>query len=373
MLRGMERWGWGYLRQCLRVVGQRPPEHLLLCLADHFEPFGRQIAPDGSIAGGLDGDAAMRRVQDWCKAYRQAFADMRDGDGMRPRHTFFYPWDEYDPRVLDVVAQFCAQGFGEVEVHLHHRSDSADGLRARLAACCATYAAEHGLLGRRQGMPGYAFVHGNWALCNSRPDGDWCGVDQELAILAETGCYLDCTFPSAPSATQPGFVNRIYYGGDPPAGGRGHRYLEPVRVQGIPPAQGVVMVSGPLGINWRDRQAGWRPRLENGEVTVGHPLTPARLAHWLRLHIHVPGRPEWLFVKLHTHGLDRLSQAGVTGPAARDFHLGLRALCETVGVQLHYVSAREMFNIIKAAEAGENGNPAAWRDYVYGPPPLLRP
>lgn len=31
---------------------------------------------------------------------------------------------------------------------------------------------------------------------------------------------------------------------------------------------------------------------------------------------------------------------------------------------LHYVTAREMYNIIKAAEAGKGGNPGDWRDFV---------
>ena len=31
---------------------------------------------------------------------------------------------------------------------------------------------------------------------------------------------------------------------------------------------------------------------------------------------------------------------------------------------LHYVTAREMYNIIKAAEAGKKGNPATYRDYL---------
>ena len=35
---------------------------------------------------------------------------------------------------------------------------------------------------------------------------------------------------------------------------------------------------------------------------------------------------------------------------------------------LHYVSAREMYNIIKAAEAGEEGNPNDFRDYLLPAP-----
>ena len=35
---------------------------------------------------------------------------------------------------------------------------------------------------------------------------------------------------------------------------------------------------------------------------------------------------------------------------------------------LHYVNAREMYNIAKAAEAGESGNPNDYRNYVLAPP-----
>lgn len=36
---------------------------------------------------------------------------------------------------------------------------------------------------------------------------------------------------------------------------------------------------------------------------------------------------------------------------------------------LHYVTTREVYNIIKAAEAGKHGNPDAWRDFELPPPP----
>ena len=35
---------------------------------------------------------------------------------------------------------------------------------------------------------------------------------------------------------------------------------------------------------------------------------------------------------------------------------------------LHYVSAREMYNIAKAAEAGKNGNPNEYRDFILAKP-----
>ena len=35
---------------------------------------------------------------------------------------------------------------------------------------------------------------------------------------------------------------------------------------------------------------------------------------------------------------------------------------------LHYVTAREMYNIVRAAEDGHSGNPGDYRDYEVLPP-----
>jgi hypothetical protein len=43
---------------------------------------------------------------------------------------------------------------------------------------------------------------------------------------------------------------------------------------------------------------------------------------------------------------------------------------ERAELHLHYVTAREMVNIVRAAEDGAHGNPGAYRDY--GLPPLRR-
>jgi hypothetical protein len=39
---------------------------------------------------------------------------------------------------------------------------------------------------------------------------------------------------------------------------------------------------------------------------------------------------------------------------------------------LHYVNSREVFNIIKAAEAGLSGNPNDYRDHVLPKPPMFQ-
>ena len=362
----------GYLRSITRRERADGPRHILLCVADHFEPFDRTINPDGSVSGGVSSAEARELTHDWLRNYRESLANFRDADGCPPRHTFFYAWDEYDVGVLDDLAAFSRDGFGEVEVHLHHRNDTADGLRRKLEECRDTFAEKHGLLGRIADGSGatraaYAFVHGNWCLCDARRDGDWCGVNRELAVLAETGCYADLTFPSAPSETQPRFVNEIVYGRDPEAGERGvqpHRRL----VAGKPyvPGEGeLLLIPGPLGLNWQSRKFGLLPRLENAELSGVNPPTAQRLRLWMEIGVHVPGRPEWCVVKLHTHGACPANAAMLTGEPMAQFHRELQCVCtEESGLRLHYVTARELFNIVKAAEAGRSGNPGQYRDFT---------
>ena len=40
--------------------------------------------------------------------------------------------------------------------------------------------------------------------------------------------------------------------------------------------------------------------------------------------------------------------------------------------QLHYVTSREAYNIVKAAEAGKSGNPNAYRDFLLPRPRASR-
>jgi hypothetical protein len=107
------------------------------------------------------------------REYPQRFARFADADGRPPQHTFFFPQDEYRPEYLDELAALCRQGYGDVDVHLHHDGDTADSLRAKLEGFRDTLHDRHGLLriDPETGRLVYGFIHGNWALCNSRPDG----------------------------------------------------------------------------------------------------------------------------------------------------------------------------------------------------------
>ena len=177
--RGMHRWFPAYLRQASERQMPRAEEavHLLLCIADHFEPGHGKACPA----------AALSRVRRWVEEYPQRFVTFRDSDGRSPQHTFFYPLEMYDPTQVELLAKLTRAGHGEIEVHLHHDRDNAENLRGQLLEYKHLLASQHGLLSRRRGDGEivYGFVHGNWALDNSRPDGRCCGVYNELDVLRE--------------------------------------------------------------------------------------------------------------------------------------------------------------------------------------------
>jgi hypothetical protein len=129
-------------------------------------------------------------------------------------------------------------------------------------------------------------------------------------------------------------------------------------------------VQGPLALNWRRRKWGLLPRIENADVRAGDPPVPERVDLWIRQHVHVVGRPNWVFVKVHTHGTqDRDIDTLLGDPVDRMFtHLETRYNDGERHV-LHYVTARELYNIVKAAEAGLDGDPGQYRDFVLPPPP----
>jgi hypothetical protein len=77
-------------------------------------------------------------------------------------------------------------------------------------------------------------------------------------------------------------------------------------------------------------------------------------------------------VKVHTHGAKEANAAALMGQAGRSLHEYLAARYND-GRRwvLHYVTAREMFNIARAAMDGRGGNPCAYRDHSVAPPPVV--
>ena len=356
MLRSFDLWMPAYLGRTRLRFSKGTPVHLLIACCDHFEPFHE-----------ADKKEALRRVGSWQSGFPELASQFCDADGHSPKQTFFYPVEQYDPEILAGLSDLCGRSSCEVEVHLHHNHDTAENFRATLEQGKRDFRS-HGLLSTdAQGAVRYGFVHGNWALNNSHPQRLGCGVDNELSILRETGCYADFTMPSAPHPTQTRIINSLYYAKDT-GKPKCHDSGRLARVRGAGPVDEgeLLLVQGPLGLNWQRRKWGVLPRVENGDLTAANPPTLNRVQLWRNLGIHVEGRPEWLFAKLHTHGGIPRNSGMLLGEPMRQFHRDLEALSRAdAGFRYHYVTAREMVNILHAAEDGHSGEPGQYRDYRY--------
>ncbi len=366
MIRAIDRWLPSYLmRSRQRPVGTpEAPCHVFLAVCDHFEPFHH-----------TDKQGALKAMADWSTAWPRIVGNFRDSSGRGPRHTFFFPIEQYDPDVLAQLTALCTETHSEVEIHLHHENDTAETLRQKLRIGI-DHLAGHGLLSRTaDGAPRYGFIHGNWALDNSNPAGKNCGVPDELTVLQETGCYADFTFPSAPDPSQPPVINSIYYAKEDGRACSHHNgHIAETGASDVA-EKGLLLVQGPLGLSWKRRKWGLLPTLENADLTGANPPTLERFQLWTKLAPTVKNGPPWIFVKLHTHGGISRNYRTLLGQDAHYFHSSLAAFsARNPSMRYHYVTAREMVNLINAAEQGiSNGaNPMSSLDYSLTPPPTLR-
>lgn len=359
MLKNIHLWLGSYLFQetvrSFRFGKPKGPVHIMFCFVDHFEPDWNKA----------DEATQLERVKRWVKEYPLLAQKHRDADGRQPRHTFFYPAEVYNSQHLDLLAELVNAGYGEIEVHLHHDKDTEEGLKAKLEKAKQDFG-RHGFLGKRplSDTMRFAFIHGNWALNNSRPDGCWCGVNDESRILSEAGCYADFTYPSAPSPTQTAKINSIYYTSSNPRKPKSHNQGNNVYKGGATKGD-LMVIQGPLALNFKQRKFGLLPRIENGDITGANPPNAGRVDLWVRQAICVEDKPEWIFVKVHTHGAPEKNAGTLLGALCDGMYSYLESRYnDGRRFFLHYVTAREMYNIIKAAEAGETGNPGNYRDYM---------
>jgi hypothetical protein len=328
-------WLPGYIEQRRQARRRRPPERVWLTFADHYEP----------LWNGADEATGADRIARWAREWPRTASKFRDSTGRPPCYTCFYPQEEYRPGLMEPLARLAQDRIVDVEVHLHHDGEGQQNFIDRMTAFVDALRQRHGLLRMQNGKTAFAFIHGNWALDNSRPDGRMCGLNNEIALLRDLGCYADFTMPSAPSPTQARLVNTIYWAVDDPHKPKSYD-------RGIPVAPGsaatgdLLMIPGPLGIRWRERLL---PRLENGEVASYDPPTPYRVRRWIDL---APRIGADSFVKLHTHGLQErhcafLMQGGL------ELLFGLMTEeCRRAGCELRFASAWEMRQAVDAAWRG---------------------
>jgi hypothetical protein len=353
ILRGRRR-GSGGLKQ------PHGPRHIFFCTADHFEPLWNRA----------DQITARERVGRWIEQYPSVCGSLRDNGGRPPQHTFFCPAEEYVPEHLDALARLTRKGFGDVEVHLHHDNDTSDGLREKLVTFRDSLHERHGLLRRdpSTGILRYGFIHGNWALDDSGVGGGHCGVKNELSILRETGCYADFTYPSAPHATQPPVINTLYYAKDDPGAARSH-HSGTEAAYGSGSSGDLLMVSGPLALNWRKRKRLFFPAIENGDITGLNPPDRNRIDLWVETGIGVKQWPGWVFVKVHTHGAQERNARVLLGERFTAMHdYLLSRYNDGSRYVVHYVTAWELYNCISALVEGDEERIRSIESFDYSLP-----
>jgi hypothetical protein len=341
------------------------PVHLIVVVANHFEPGW---APKGRV---LHWKEQRARLEEWHSEAALTGRLVQDHDGTSFRHTPFFPAEQYHPSLIDILAKMQTEGLGEVEVHLHHgidKPDTPDNLRRVLVDFRDILAERHGCLSRMngQGTPCYAFVHGNLALANSA-DGQSCGVDEEMEVLANTGCYADFTLPAINHPAQVPRFNTIYQCGRPLNERAPHRSGPSLRVHGT--VVHPILFTGPIVLDWTRRLRGFPvPRVDDGVLTANFPLHISRLHRWRSSNITILGRSEWVFIKLYTHGFFMGDQTATIGDPVRRFWNEVLEYSDRSGkFKIHFASAREAYNMVRAAVDGKNGNPHHYRDYRLHP------
>jgi len=327
------------------------PRHIFFCVVDHFEPFWKNN----------DLERALGRVRTWREGYPRIAAPFRDRGGNPPRHTFFYPAEDYQrsSECVEMLAEIARDGYADVEVHLHHDHDTADSMRRVLREYTEALRTRHGLLHDDvEGHPRFAFIHGNWVLGNSGRRGTGCGVDDELIVLDELGCYADFTLPSAPHPSQPPVINRIYY----PAGDRSRPRAHFTAIDaryGTPAHPGPLIITGPLALNWKQRRRGILPAIENGDLTNFNPPSPDRVDAWVDAAVGVAGYPRWVFVKTHTHGAQERNATVLLGEEGGSLSALFADLTSRYDdgerYVLHFSTPWEMYRAVKVLEAADRG------------------
>lgn len=354
----LERGASSFLKFFRFVEDSEPEKHLIFIISNHFEP--------GWLENGTCGiDEQLRRLEKWKKRAFSIGSSIIDHDGTKFRHTYFFPAEQYERRLLEHLVELRLAGLGEAEIHLHHgvdKPDTAENLRRLLVNFRDTLAEEHKLLSRWEGkgQPMYAFVHGNLALANVT-GGKFCGVDSEMKILQETGCYADMTLPSAPDRSQVPVINKIYECALPLEQRAPHREAIPLKVFASRPTLPLIF-QGPLILSW-PLGGSLLPKIENGCLSNGFRNDARRLKHWIDANIIVEGRPEWIFIKLFCHGFFDSDIDFCIGEEAKRFFSEILEYCDKSGHKVHFTTAREAVNIALAAVDGFSGNPNDFRDY----------
>ncbi len=319
------------------------PQRALVAITDHYEPMGK----------GLAIEIALGRVAQWRDKWpRIAFDAPADAAGQCPQYSFFYPQEAYRRELLDGIAEMVRLGVGDVEVHLHHDHEERSSFVSKVNEFCRRLTGDHGLLRQVDGQTVFGFIHGNWALDNSRPDGRFCGLEGEIALLRDLGCYADFTMPSIPSPTQGRVVNQIYWCTNN-SDNRPRSFDQGIEATPGGGRRGdLLMITGPVGLRFGERSI---PRVETGEIAGYDMPTRARVRKWFDV---APTLGEDLFIKLYTHGAAERNLEPLLNGGLANLYSWLSEEAERRGIEIHWATAWQMYQAADAQIHGRKNSSA---------------
>jgi hypothetical protein len=348
-------WAADYVRWAFtRAPEAQGPRHLLVFYTDHFEPHTN-----------------LARMQRWEKKFPELAQKHRDANGRPHQHTWFYPAEQPIDENMASLQRLMGGGFGEVELHYHHGHDDYRSMERKFREGVA-YFQRYGFARTIDGRTQWGFIHGNFALDNGRRRNSRCGVNEELKLLRAVGAYADFSFPAIWTGAQPRFVNVIYEAQDDP-GPKSYDRKFSFQAQ---PSDRLPIFTGPLTIYFALDPLRAFYKVEDANVHPTVPMTPKRVDQWVRANIHVPGRPEWLFIKMWGHGAssdDEVADNLIGGTFERALEHLEKTYNDGQQYILHYVTAREAYNVARAAAAGLSGNPIKYYSYEVKPYIATRP
>jgi len=319
--------------------------HVFFMIADHHEPSGR----------GLKGAENSKL---WCDNFKKTFEGIKDDFGNNIQWSWFYPYDHKNKLVVFNLNELVYGGWGEIEFQWHHGPDTNETLPSKLVDAIAWFNHLGCMLSTgKNPKSNFGFVHGNWSLDNSRENNKWCGVTRELDILKKNGCYADFTFATFGTKAQPSKINSIYYAKDTD---ESKSYNNGIDAQVGLKNNDFLIFQGPITFDWHNFEFDCAA-LETTSLPQKH-----RIKNWLKHAPIVKGRPEWVFLKTYSHAFQ--SQHEVISEQFKEMLFELKRVCKEKKLSLHFVTAREAYNMVKAAEAGHNGNPELYRDFLIKKP-----
>src|SRR5262249_23584036 len=151
------------------------------------------------------------------------------------------------------------------------------------------------------GRTHFSFVHGNFSLDNGDRDDYLCGVNDEIGLLRELGCFADFTFPSIYQNAEPRSINQIYAVKDDPQPKSYDRRLPLTALRSG--RADLMIVEGPLLFGPSATLRHLFLDLEDGNIHSAINASPKRVDRWVKADVHVDGRPDWIFIKLFAHAI----------------------------------------------------------------------